>query len=56
MADADAEHEPRREVPSQVRVGGGRRVGMVAPDVEDAGRGDKRRRRVEDGTDVRDAG
>ena len=56
MADADAEHDPRREVRSQIRVGGGRRVRMVAPDVEDAGRGNERRCRVEDRTDVRDAG
>ena len=43
-----------RELRAQVGVGRGRRAGIVAPDVEDAGRGDERRRRVQDRADVGD--
>ena len=52
VTDPDAEHEPARERGAE--HGGGRRGlrGIAAPDVEDPGRGDERRRRLEDRADV----
>jgi hypothetical protein len=52
VADADAEDEPPREVRAQDRVSLGRLARLVAPDVEDAGRGDEGRRRLQDRADV----
>src|SRR5205814_7829619 len=54
VADADAEHEPPGEVRAQGRVGGRGLAGVAAPHVEDAGRCDEGRRRLQNGADVGD--